>query len=425
MGYAFDLVNGKFDRTEEVADDAILAANDAITELLAFLDGFVVPSTDDVEDVVFPEILPIDYSNRPSFTAQLEDFPTFDEDLPPVPVLKDVPESDISVPNIVEVTDPGVLSHSGGAYNSDIRVDLFAKILNDIRYGGTGLDPTIEADIYDRGRERQRVENEALYRDTEERFTATGFELPTGALASALNEVGFEISRKNDQLNREITISQAELEQKNIQFSVDQAVKIEAVLTDFYNNQENRLFEVSKAIAQSTIDVYNAITANQTLKVERYKIEAEVFKITVESVLKENEILIMQYDVRIKAFISAMELEIKNAQLQVEAFKTEAMAFEVETNAVGMYYDTLIKENSLLVQAFVAKIQKQIAIIEATKGGYVALKALQEKGLEGIMNVNAQLGASAMNAVNASASAGESYSYSTGTSEIHSYDETK
>ena len=406
------LVEARFDISLEYADEALASARAYMATLDEFLTSLEIPETDNLEDVVFPEILPIDFTSRPSFTAQLESFPTFDDDLPTAPNLVSVPESSLSTPSIVEVSDPGALSYSDGAYNSPIQADLFAKLLNDIRNGGTGLSPTVEADIYNRGKERQRAENERLYQETEDRFTATGFPLPTGALASALQAVNVEISGKTDQLNREITINQAELEQKNIQFSVDQAMKAEAVLSDFYNNQENRLFEVAKAIAKSTIDIYNSITANQALKLERYKTEAEVYKIKVESALKENEVLIQQYDTQIKAFISQMDLEIKNAQLQVEAFKTEAMVFESETKATSMYYDALTKESELSVQAFSAKISKQIAIIEASAGGYVALKSLQERGYESIMNVNAQLAASSMNAVNASTSTGASSTYS-------------
>jgi len=42
--------------------------------------------------------------------------------------------------------------------------------------------------------------------------------------------------------------------------------------------------------------------------------------------------------------------------------------------------------------------------LELTVKGYVAVKELQVKGTEGIMNVGAQLAASSMNAANASAS---------------------
>ncbi len=404
MVWTGDLVAERFDSTQTLANDTIANANQYMAQLGAFLDTLVLPSTAPVDDIEFPEILPIDYSARPSFTEQLENFPTFDDGLPADPTLKTLPISDITEPSIVEITDPGSFSFTEGAYNSEIRDPLFAKILNDFVDGGTGLSPAVEADIYDRGKERQRVENERLYLETEDRFTATGFGLPSGALVSSLQAVGLEISRKNDQLNREITISQADLEQKNVQFSVDQAVKIESILTDFYNNDQNRGLEVSKAVSQVTIDIYDALTKNQSLKLDRYKTEAEVFKIRVESVIQENGMLIAQYDTRIKAFVSELDLEIRNAQLQVEAFKTEATVFDTETRAATMYYETRIKEDSLLLQSFSEKIKKQIAILGANTDGYVALKSLQANGIESLMNVNAQLGASATNAANVSAS---------------------
>lgn len=417
-----ELITQRFDSTEEYADNAIEQANDQMAALTALLDSLIVPALDDIEDIEFPEILPIDYDARPSFTGQLATFPTFTNAVPAAPILADVPDgSTIVAPSLIDLTDPGTLSHAEGAYNSDMRTDLFAKILYDMRHGGTGLDPTVEADIYDRGRERQRVENERLYRETEDRFSATGFSLPTGALASSLQSVGEEISRKIDQLNIEITIGQADLEQKNIQFTVTQATQIEGLLTEFYNNQENRSFEISKAIAQSAIDVFTTLIANQNLKLDKYKTEADVQNIQTDSVVKTNEMLIKKYEADLKVYTAELEMEIKNAQLQVEAFKTEAMVFEVESNATGMEYTAKIQEASLRIERVRLELQKQIAIIEATKGGYIALKSLQEKGLEGVMNANAQLAASAMNAVNVSAGQTHGYTDSNQLSESHNH----
>ena len=458
-----------------------------------------------------------------------------------IPAAPDISISEFTatLQDITEQSTPSAFSYTAGAYNSDIRADLFAKILYDIANGGTGLDATVESDIYARGTARQQAENEALYREAESRFTAVGFELPTGALVSSLQAVSNEISRKTDQLNREITINQAELAQKNTQFTIDQARQLEMILVDFYNSQEGRTLEASKAIAQSSIDIYNTVIANQKLKLEKYQVEATVFELKIkaemtaaeiyrtkmegvklevdvqrvlidvynaqlagidillklyttemesvkihtevqmlkvevfkaeieayiatieseklrvdiygtqiesektraaaygervqaaatkveaakttaevqqmnaENILKSNQLKITEFAALLDKYKAEIEYEIKTAQLEVEAFKTEAMVFEAESNAQGMEYTAKINEGNLKVEEFKARIAEQIEIINATKDGYIALKTLQEKGTEGIMNVNAQLAASAMNAVNASAgiSSGSSYSY--------------
>ena len=611
MVWTGDLVAGRFDSAQEYAEDALENAESYAATLTSLLAELELPLYDAVSAVEPPELPPIDYSARPSFTAALEAFPTFDNESPADPDLAAIPDIDVdttidnieftensylaptisignapendvsldsitiptkpslvmpAVPTLDDITlpaaptidiaefsaappgaftagEPGAFSYTPDAYNSDIRVPLFAKILYDLQNGGTGLDATVEADIYARGIERQKVENESLYKETEDRFTATGFSLPTGALASALQAVSEEISRKNDQMSREIVINQAELAQKNTQFTTDQARQIEGLLMDFYNSQENRSLEASKAIAQSAIEIFNSLITNHKLKLEQYQAEASVFEIKIkaelaaveiykaeiegakaatdvqlarvsiynaqlsgletlmklysvemesvkihsevqmakieifkaeteayvagigaekvkaeifgvqvdsekaraivygervkasalkvdaakadasiqqmnaDNILKTNQLKVTEFSALLDKYRAEIEFEIKNAQLTVDVFKAEAAAFEVETNAVGMEYGARTSEGQLRVEEFKAVIAEQIAIIESAKDGYIALKGLQVKGTEGMMNVNAQLAASAMNAVNASASHSLSSSYSESESE--------
>jgi hypothetical protein len=149
-----------------------------------------------IESVTLPDL--------PDFT--IPSVPTLTEIAMPDEVVIDLPDFDGSLSAMTDLTNPAEFSYTDQAYNSDIRVPLFTKILYDIANGGTGLDATVEADIYDRGRERQRVENERLFREVEDQYSATGFALPPGSLASRVLEVSNEISRKTDQLNREIAV---------------------------------------------------------------------------------------------------------------------------------------------------------------------------------------------------------------------------
>ena len=96
-------------------------------------------------------------------------------------------------------------------------------------------------------------------------------------------------------------------------------------------------------------------------------------------------------------------------------------------------FQAKVQEIQARIEAARLNMQVAVAEVEATTRGYVAIKELQVEGTKGIMNVGAQLTASALNAVNASASfgfsgnmgAGESWSHGESISESHSYDETK
>lgn len=610
----YNEITSRFDSAQAYADESIDKAQKYMATLESLLESLEIPSDATIDEVDLPDITPINFNEIPSFAAALENFPSFDNEIPESPTLEDIPDIDVDYPqesidfvendytapsislgnapedttNIEEVTTPDKpdlnfpdvptltdielpseptidlpsfdatkpslselstpveFSFTEDSYSSDIKVALFAKILNDVQNGGTGLDVDVEEDIYDRARERQRVENERLYREMEDQFSATGFRLPSGALASRLQQAAEEISRKTDQTNREITISQAELAQNNTQFSVQQAVACEKILRDFFSQQQTRALESAKAQATNAINVFNALVAKEQLKLEKYQAEADVFekkvraeltsveiykaqvegvrlkteadqakialynsqidglkillqmyvtemeaakvqadvqvsKIEVfkaqteaylaqveaekakadvyqtqtesernraavygekvrayqtrveaakaeaqgkqyeaENTLRKNQLLLEEYRAKVEAYRAEIEAEVRNAGLEVEGFRSETMAYEALLRATGTKYEARISENQTAIEYAKTQLQKEIATVDAIRQGYVSLKELQVKGTESQMNVNAQLAASAMNAVSVSMSKGESSSE--GVSEVHSYD---
>lgn len=501
-----------------------------------------------------PDKPPIDYGSGPGDgptlssikipgkpPLKLPDEITIDDITVPPPPPIDIAKFDAEAPNLKDQAEniPAPFVFTEDAYNSDIRVALFNKILEDIINGGTGLDATVEQEIWDRFLARQIAENDRLYQEVQDQFTATGFGLPTGAYAARLLQVSSEISLKNDQANREITIAQAELAQKNTQFTVEQAGILEKMLVDFFNAQQNRSLQAQQALAANAIEIYNAQVNKQNLLLEEYKTEAQVFeskiraelaaievyraevegvKATVEvqqarvnlynsqvaavelflkiyqtemesakiqteiqnlqlnlfktqteayvarieaekakadvyktevsaegvradafksevaayesevkgklgvieaerikaaNVIATNQLKIEEYRAKIDKYRSEIEAEIKTADLAVNAYQANVAAFQAQTGAKEMEFRSRVAESSANIEVVKAKLQKAMSLVESATNSYVALKELAIKGTEGIMNTNAQLAASAMNAVNASASQGISSSTTT------------
>ena len=612
------IIQDRFSEIEDYTDDALARVLAYMENLQALLDSLTLPDTEDIEDVELPTITPIDYSSLPSFTQLLDEFPSFDSVLPTDPVLDDIPEVSVDIPqknfnfvsNVYDVPEvnfgskpddepalttidiptkpeiiipdaptlediilaspptinigsfdavaptfdelqtPSEFKYDAAAYSSDIRVDLFNKILYDLRNGGTGLDVSVEADLYARGVERQRVENERLYEEVQNQFSATGFNLPNGAYASRLAMVSNEISRKNDQLSREITISQAELAQNNTQFTTQQAVVLEQMLRDFFNQQESRTLQAAQIASVQAIEIYNALVTQQRLELEKYQAEASVFelkiraemnaieayrteveaarakveinnarvniynaqmdglntliqmyatemesariqatiqqlgievykakidayvasleaekskiqvyatqvaaeksradafgtevsayqtqvnakvaeleaqKMSADATLQKNQLLIDEYRVKIDKYNAEINAELKSAELLTTGYQVEASTYTAQVNAKSMEFESRTKETQAKIDLARAKLDKALAVVNSTTESYVALKQLQVGGTEGIMNVNAQIAASAMGAVNASASQTASYSDSNQTNDSTSYSES-
>ena len=617
MALTVDLVEQRFDDAQAYADDALANVETYMSTLEALLNGLEQPSTDSLDEVVFPSQAALNYGAIPSFNELLEDFPTFDNlslvpvvldvvpavtssielktfnfdsdyiskpsidyptvpseptlssivlpskpelTFPTVPTLDDfiipaVPIIDIAQFNVVEPTfeqlnTPTEFNFSEGAYNSDIRVALFNKILNDIINGGTGLNATVEQDIYDRYLARQINENDRLYQEIQNQFNATGFSLPSGAYANRLLQISSEISVKNDNASRDITINQAELEQKNIQFSVQQAVIIEQMLITFFQEQQNRILQSQQLLATNAVEIYNVLVTKQNLLIEKYKADAEVFqtkvqaeltsieaykaqvegiktaseiqesrvrlytaqiaaqelfmniyqvemesakvnldyenlklnifksqtdayvaniqgqklkvdiyqaevnaeatraegfrsevvayeaevraqlgileseKVKAEAVINSNQLKLEEYKTSLESYKVEIDAELRTADLTLKGYQASVSAYQATTGVKEMEFRTQIAELTAQIELTKAKLQKALATIDSETKSYIALKELAIKGTEGIMNVNAQLAASAMNAVNASASQGVSSSVSDNTSYSESHNFT-
>jgi len=493
-----------------------------------------------------PALNTINIPGKPSYT--LPTAPVLPELTLPSPPSISIPEFDAVEPSLELPDSPTSFTYIEAPYNSDIAVVLFAKILNDLANGGTGLDVVTEAELYARGQERQRVENEALYTQVIGQYSSSGFNFPSGIIAAKIAEVLAEISRKTDQINREITINQAELAQKNTHFTIEQAVVLEKMLRDFFNQVADRALEAAKSIALAGIEVFKALVDRQKLKFDIYGVLAEVFKSRIDAtrlsveiyktqmeavkvavdvqearvriyqtqvavtelliklyatemesakiqaeieslkvslfkaqteayisrisaekvkvdiyatsveadktramafgetvrayqieveakkaiveariasadlLLRDNAMMIEEYKAKLQAYQLEIDSEIKVAQLEVEAFKTDAMIYDARVKAKSLEYDTKVKEIDISLRRATLEVEREKAELDASVNAYIALKSLQEKGTEGIMNVAAQLAASALNAVNASASiaASDSNSESNATSESES-----
>jgi len=512
--------------------------------------SFVAPAAPTLStstEPVMTGLVAVDVPTAPSVT--LPAVPTFTAiTLPSTPSIT-LPAFSAVAPSL-SIDAPGAFTWGEPAYNSDIYTDILAKVLSDIRNGGTGLDATVEADLYQRHLDRTFAENEKMYHETENYFAARGFTLPPGALAGALNEVSQQISRNNIAASRDITISQAELAQKNQQFIMELGVKLEGMIREFYTQNTNRVMEAAKITADNALAIYEskvklvtlalesykteatiyearvkgaltqveifkgqiegakvsaevqkglvdvyqaqvgacemlmklyvsemegakiatelemtkveryktetqvyvakqeieknkialyeAVLKGETVKAETYKTQVSTYGIEVEAYGKQIDAAAKAYEVilssnrneveRYKAELSAYETEVRAKASEIGAivsgFQAETAAYQAESGAQESYYRVKIEEIRANILAAEFNMKQSMAEVEATIRGYEAVKTLQLKGAEGMMNVGAQLTASALNAVNASASIGFSDSRSDSTSVSQSTNES-
>ena len=260
-----------------------------------------------------------------------------------------------------------------------LRANILQKINGIVADGATGLDADVEALLWARARSRQEVENFRQYTEAEQFFSSRGFVLPTGALSGKLNEIAVEIARNNSYLNNDITVEQARLAQANTQFVYEKGAAI--------------------AIQMMTASIEGVVTANKNV--------VDVFAAQVEEFKQD-----------IAGQIAVLEAVVKKYTAEAEVYKAVAYVASVDIDAQAKQLELSLKkaevESSLLIKE--AEIELDTA---------VKLHQLQVEAMKAGGQVTAQIAASALSAVNATASYGFSGGASISMGESYSWDETK
>jgi hypothetical protein len=122
-----------------------------------------------------------------------------------------------------------------------------AWLLDAINNGGTGIDSDIEDAIWERAKDRIDDAMVTAEGDATVQFATRGWFSPPGGLASRLRRIQEEARIKACEINRDDTaINAADLEQKNVQFAINEALKL-----------VQSVWDAAKAFVDSIIRAYD------------------------------------------------------------------------------------------------------------------------------------------------------------------------
>lgn len=295
---------------------------------------------------------------------------------PEPPTLTDIAMSLPVFPQIEDFMTFPAIEFPVSLMNSN-STELFTQLLAKLKAGGTGLGADIEQNIWDRARSRAELENAQKYTEVENYFSSRGFNLPVGAMGGRLNEIVIEIARNDSYLNNDIAVEQARLAQTNTQFILQQ---VAATVSDYTKN------------AMSVVVAYNQnVISKYVAQLDGYKTVVQKEVSRIESLLKRFAAMVEEYRVDGNIATAEMEIALKQMALRVDEAKIQA--------------ELLLKEAEIEIEKAKMKYGIQVEAIKA--GG----------------QISAQIAASALSSVNASAQ----YGFSAGAQEgAHaSWDETK
>jgi len=192
-----------------------------------------------------------------------------------------------------------------------------------------------------------------------------------------------------------------------------------------------QVYGIEVEAEKAKASVYSEQVRAYIAEVEAKKTELSVYTARSEADIQQNQSVIEGYKAELAGYSSLIQMLTAQTGAVVEGYKADISAYNAETVVYGQYYDIKVKEIEASIQQANFNLQKAVAEVEAITRGYTSINELALKGQESLANVGSQLTASAWNAVNTSATIGESVSrqfsesqsLSNSLSEQHSYNE--
>lgn len=488
MAFTVDIVQSQFRQLQEYADRAFALSSTYISTLQGYIiaDLDMTPPTIDITDrnpFGVDSGLDTARPDEQTYPPTPADPISTDHPFPSSPsfMMPTAPTlTDISIPSFVSESIVGITTQlptvnfdvpnvgqidSGSEYSGGVLSDVIeAKLTSNITSGGTMIDPTVEADIWDRDLERHEQQLQDSVDKLTSQWAKLGFSVPDGLLAGSILGINNEYLNKRLDRSREIAVKQAELEQQGMFKSLELGIGLEKLFRDTFSDYARRVFETSKTAVDVLIEIYKQRVNQYNVNLEVFKADMIAYKTRVEAEslrveVYKSQIAALQLvagidDLRVKSYvaqISGIEHQAKIYQTDVqtvaimydaekqkiEKFKAQVEAYAAEVDSLTKQYTANIEGYKAYIQAYVAssdsqtklsdvETRAQIARSEATvKEWEVQLKIIQEntamrlEALKSVAQTTSNLAAGAMSAGHVSAS--QAASYSDSDSEIHQY----
>lgn len=335
---------------------------------------------------------------RPLNIAPLIPAPTYEEldtlfnlSVPTAPAAVDFPP----LPALDIPTPSTQFAYNESNYISPVGNALQTSVAEKLAAGGTGLGADIENDIWNREQERALLERAEAIARLEDDVAAGGFSLPDGVVATMLLDQHTKFNDQRLTSSRDIATKQAEIAHDQQTKILEVGVSYEGVNTSYATAMRNRLLEAAKAGPQIAVDIFKAAVERVNIYVAQYNALAQ------------------------------------KANAQAEVFKAQILGYTSEIDTKAKIVDASARVYSSKVEGVYrsneAEIQQETLLLEQIK----QFLALQLEALKAETQVNAQIAASALTGISASASIGGSESQSFSLSEVssdsdsHIYDMTK
>lgn len=236
-------------------------------------------------------------------------------------------------------------------YQSSLLTDVRALLQSWIDGISTGLAPAVEQAIWDAARTRENVSLLRKMKESIRMYASRGFTKPPGALNVDIQQSMQDSQSTLSGLSRDIAIKQADLEQSNRRFAMDQAWKVEEGLINYQTQISQRAFDTAKYAQQVAVDIYHETVVAYTADIQAYAAQVEVYKAALTAELAKLDIYRAELDgqkligeLNVQA-VQVYTAEVDAARAVIDIFKAQVDAANAEAQI-----------NKTLIDAFASQV---------------------------------------------------------------------
>jgi hypothetical protein len=320
------------------------------------------------------------------------DAPTFASiDIPVIPDTV-IPVFDGIAPDDEELLAPSNnFSYTEAEYQSILLDPLRQKLLNDLLFGGYGIDDADEMRLFNRAMEREVLAGEMAVQEATRAAAGRGFALPPGAMLAMIESAQQAALAKISSASRDITIKKADMYVENRKFTITETREVEDMSWKYWSFAQERILNAAKYAAEFAMQFFNVQLERYKTKIETYKIRADVYDTLVKAALANLEAYKVKMEgTRLTVEVQKLHAEVYRSQLagvealagiyktrmdaarvhaEIEQLKLSAFRAEVEA------YTALVGAKAAEVQLYKAEIDGEMSKVEiyrASVGAYNA-----------------------------------------------------
>lgn len=313
----------------------------------------------DLSAVVLPVSPDLDFPESPSLVSLT---------VPDIPAI-DLPVFSAALGDIDAAPDTA-FSWNEVSYSSTLLTAVRDALLGWVSGAATGLSEDVEQALWNRGRDRDNALYVSAFEQINRDFASRGHHLPSGQAAQLAQEAIFKARESAGALNRDITIKQAELEQSNRHFAIQQSAQIESSLIAYWSQQQERSFEAAKYVIEAAVAIFQAKVTKYNADVEAFKARAEVYRTRIQGELAKIEIYKAQVEGQ-KLLLGVSEQQVNIYRAQLDSVKSLVAIYEAQVGAAKVIAET----NKTRIEGFKAEVEAYAENVKAKASEYSAYES--------------------------------------------------